>query len=93
MEFAVFGIPAAVLIVAIVQLLKSQLNIEGKWAILAAVVIGIVLSVANYAAKVVPGFAAWYEVVVAGLMAGLVACGIYDAAHKPADPMGLSRRL
>ena len=93
MEFAVFGIPAAVFVVAIVQLLKSQFGIEGKWAILAAVVIGIVLSVANYAAKIVPGFAAWYEVVLAGLMAGLAACGIYDVAHKPADPIDLTRRF
>lgn len=82
MEFAVFGIPAAVLVVVIVQLLKSQLTLDGKWAILAAVVVGIALSVANYMANFVPGFAVWYEVVLAGLMAGLTACGLYDAAHN-----------
>ena len=84
MEFAVFGLPAAALVVLIVQFIKSQMTLEGRWPILAAVIVGILLAVANRVAQIVPGFAVWYEILLAGFLAGLAACGIYDAAHKPA---------
>ena len=83
MEFAVFGVAAPVVIVALVEMLKRLFGIEGKWAILAAVLTGLALSVANHLVKIVPGFAEWYQVVVVGVFGGLAACGVYDAAlHK-----------
>lgn len=81
MEFVVFGVAAPIVIVALVELLKKLFGIEGKWAILAAVLVGLALSVANHLAKIVPGFAQWYQVVVVGVFGGLAACGIYDAAR------------
>lgn len=82
MEFMVFGIPAAALTVALVELLKRLLDLSGKRAILAAVIVGLVLSLGNQFMGVVPGFAIWYEAIVAGLVTGMMACGVYDAVHK-----------
>ncbi len=84
MEFAVFGVAAPIVIVALVELLKRLFGIEGKWAILAAVLVGLALSLANHLAQIVPGFVEWYQVVLFGVMAGLAACGVYDVA-KPAS--------
>ena len=83
MSFAVLGVAAPIAIVALVELLKQLFGFSGKWAILAAVLIGLALSLANHVAGIVPGFGEWYEVVIVGVFGGLAACGIYDAAHAP----------
>ncbi len=85
MGFAVFGVAATIVIVALVELLKRVFGIEGKWAILAAVLIGIVLSLANQVAQIVPWFAVWYQAVLVGVFGGLAACGMYDTVHKPSE--------
>lgn len=77
MDWAIFGIPAAVIITLIVELAK-QLGLNARWAVLAAIVTGIILSAANHMAQIVPGFGDWFQVVMAGLMAGLVAAGLYS---------------
>lgn len=82
MEFAVFGVAAPVVIMALVELIKRLFGIDGKWAILAAVVVGLVLSTANHLAGIVPAFGEWYQVVIAGMFMGLAACGVYDTVHK-----------
>jgi len=79
-QLAVFGIPASVIVLLVVEVLKRFKVVSGDWAIPAALATGIVLSVANKLSELVPGFAAWYEVVIAGLMAGFVAAGMYDAS-------------
>lgn len=77
MDFVVFGIPAAVLIVVLVELFK-QWGLQSRWAVVAAIMVGILLSVSNYLATIVPGFETWYEVVFAGVIAGLTAAGLYS---------------
>ena len=63
-------------ILALVQLAKS-LGLSGKWSALVAVVLGILLNVAQYAL----GDFGWYQSAASGLILGLSAAGLYDAAR------------
>jgi len=72
----ILSVPA---IVAIVTALKS-LGVTGKWSLVAALVVAVALNVAAYAF----GTSGWYEAVVAGLLSGLAAAGVYDAAKTAA---------
>jgi len=62
-------------IIAIVNVLKS-FGVTGKWSLAAALVVAVVLNLAAYAFAT----SGWYEAVVAGLLSGLAAAGVYDAA-------------
>ena len=87
-ELLVFGASAVAIIAGCVQLLKRiwPATFEGgRWAILASVILGLLLSVANKLGEVIPGFSAWYQVVVVGIAAGLGACGLYDASKRTAQ--------
>jgi hypothetical protein len=77
MDWEIYGISAVVVITLIVQLIKT-LGLDPRWAVLAAIVVGVVLSAANYLAQIVPGFGNWFQVVMAGLIAGLAAAGLYS---------------
>lgn len=63
-------------ILAIVQLGKS-LGLSGKWSALVAVALGITLNIAQYAL----GDLGWYQAAASGLILGLSAAGLYDAAR------------
>lgn len=77
------SIPA---ILALVQLAKS-FGVTGKWSTLLAVVLGVVLQVADYAALGGPNdMAGWYQAVAIGLILGLSAAGLYDAAKTASGP-------
>ena len=67
-------------VVAVVNLLK-QLGVTGKWSLVAAVVVGAALNVANFYLADVGA----YQAAVTGVMVGLGAAGIYDlsAATSP----------
>lgn len=84
MDFVVYGIPAAALIAVIVEVCK-QYGLDSRWAILAAIGTGVLLSVLNYVAQIVPGFDAWYQVVLAGIVAGLTAAGLYSGQKALRD--------
>lgn len=81
------SIPA---ILAIVQLLKDVGFIKGKWAALAAVVLGLVFSLADY------GFlgeepltrAGWYIAAISGIILGLSASGLYEGAKIVGKSLG-----
>lgn len=62
-------------IVAIVTLAKA-FGVTGKWALLAAVVVGVALNVAAYYL----GTSGGYQAAVQGLLVGLAAAGLYDTA-------------
>jgi len=84
-EFAIWGLGGAVATAIILQLLKTiwlkdgEPVIKDRWAVVASVVVGIALSVAAYLADVFPGVETALQVIGAGLLAGLSACGIYSA--------------
>ena len=86
-ELLIFGISGVVIVTVLIQALKLWIPAlqEGRWAILAAVVAGLVLAVANQMAQIIPGFETWYRVAFLGIVTGLAACGLYDVG-KHAKP-------
>lgn len=72
----ILSVPA---VVAIVTLLKS-FGVVGKWAMLAALVVAIALNVAAY----LWGTSGLFAAVVAGILLGLSAAGLYDLAKTAA---------
>ena len=86
-EFTLWGIGGAVLTGVLLEALKriwldaaGEPVIRDRWAVLAALGVGTVLSVAAYVGAQVPGVGTWLDVVGAGVMAGLSACGLYSVA-------------
>jgi len=84
-EFTLWGIGGAALTAVVLEALKRVwLNdagepvIQDRWAVVAAVLVGILLSIAAYVGTLVPGVGTWLDVVGAGVIAGLTACGIYS---------------
>jgi len=69
----ILSVPA---VLAIVEFLKS-FGVTGKWALLAAVVVAVVLNVADYLWSA----SGLYGAIVSGLLLGLAAAGLYDAAR------------
>ena len=72
----ILSVPA---VVAIVELCKS-FGVKGKWALLAAVIVAVALNLAAYVWATSGAFAA----IVAGLLLGLSAAGLYDVAKTAA---------
>lgn len=66
-------------VVAIVQLGKA-FGLAGKWALAAAIVVAVALNVVSYLWSTSGLFAA----IVAGLLLGLSAAGLYDVAKTAA---------
>jgi L-asparagine transporter-like permease len=87
LDFAVVGVPAAMVIAGLLELVKrlTGWKPDAKPIILVAAVLGVLLSVAAYEAKINPQFETWFSVIMAGLMVGLGAAGVYDFVHKPQE--------
>ena len=79
LNFVIAGVPAGLVVVALVQALKQVFKIEGDKAIIVAVIAGVVVAATAQAATIWPAFALWYETVIAGILLGLAACGLFDA--------------
>ena len=84
-EFALWGLGGSIVTGLVLELVKrvwvdaaGQPVIQDRLAVVAAVAIGIVLSIAAYLGSVYPVVATWLDVIGAGAMAGLVACGLYS---------------
>ena len=71
-------------ILALVQLSKS-FGISGKWATLLAVVLGVILQVAEYTVSGDVSASGWYQAAATGLILGLSAAGLYDTAKRSSD--------
>jgi hypothetical protein len=74
----ILSVPA---VLAIVELGK-KLGLTAKWALLAAVVVAIALNVASYLWSA----SGLYAAIISGLLLGLAAAGLYDAARTAAPP-------
>jgi len=72
----ILSVPA---VVAIVTLCKS-FGVTGKWSLLAALVVAVLLNVATYLWST----SGLYSAVIAGLLLGLAAAGLYDTAKTAA---------
>lgn len=66
-------------VIAVVNFLK-QLGLAGKAALIAAVVVGVALNVANYYLAA----SGAYQAGVTGVIVGLAAAGIYDLSATKA---------
>lgn len=92
-EFALYGVPAVLIVMGIMELLKAVwLDAEGqpvirdRWAVVASVVTGLVVSFCAKLADLWPGFAEWLWVVVAGIFTGLSASGVYSLVKRRSPP-------
>lgn len=85
LDFVVAGIPAGVVVVALVEAIKRVAKIEGDGAIIVAVIVGLLVALGAQVAAIWPGFAVWWQTAVAGILLGLAACGLYDAGQAVKD--------
>ena len=72
-----FGITAILGTKRLVNIDKL-LGLTTKYALLAAIVLGVLLSVLNQLATMFPAFKVWYTVVMTGLAVGLAGAEVYD---------------
>ena len=85
MDLVILATPFAV--VALVNLLKN-FGVVGKWSLLAATLLGVVVQAADYAFLTPEPLTAagWYAAIATGLILGLTAAGLYDVAQKVGSP-------
>jgi hypothetical protein len=82
MDFTIIGIGGAILVGLLVEGVKRLFPAfaeDSRRVIALALGLGVLLAVLAHLAEVVPGFETWLSVVFAGLLAGFVAMGMYDA--------------
>jgi len=77
-SLVLYEVPAVLVIVALVEVAKGY-GLSSKWAPLLAVGMGLLMAVCAQLASQDTVFDTWFRVVLAGLLAGLVACGAYSA--------------
>jgi len=77
-DLLIAGVPAVALIVGFVELVKQTLGLDSQYAPALAVGLGIVFAVGNQVSQLYPVVGTWFDVVVLGAVAGLLACGIYS---------------
>lgn len=81
MDLVVYGIPAAAIIVAIVQMVKRLFpQWSGRILVLVSLVTGVLLAVGVQLAFDYPSFDTWFRTVLGGLVVGLAASGLFDAS-------------
>ena len=75
------GIPLTLVIFGLVEFSKS-FGLTGKWLTGVSMLLGVLFGMAyKFSSSGIPaGFAGWFEVVIFGLMLGLVTSGFYKFA-------------
>lgn len=86
-DLVVFGIPGAIIIVALIEFAK-QYGLNSKWAPLLAVILGIVLAVVVHLAAINPQVADWAQIVLGGILCGLAAVGGYSGTKSTIEKLG-----
>jgi len=81
LDLVIAGVPAAIVVVAIVEAIKRLAKIGGDAAIAIALVVGIVVAIGAHLAAISPAFGEWWQTVIVGLLLGLSACGLFDAGQ------------
>lgn len=83
MDLILYGVPAAGLIVALVELVKRTTGMDSRYAPIVSVAIGVVLSVAAKLDN--PSAGTWFQMILLGLLAGLSASGLYSGGKALAE--------
>ena len=78
LDLVVLGIPAGVVIVALVEAIKRLTKLEGDISIVIALVVGITITVGAHLSEISPTFGEWWEVVLSGALLGLSPSGLFD---------------
>jgi hypothetical protein len=75
------SVPLMIVVFGLVEMIKS-LGIQGRTLTIISMLLGLAFGMAYQLAKIgVPaGFAGWFEIIVFGLVIGLVASGFYKFA-------------
>ena len=87
-EFSWWGLGGAVITGVLVELLKVIITKDGetlikdRWAVIASVLVGLSLSGVAYWAAQATIVQTVVDVIGAGLLAGLAACGVYSVAKS-----------
>ena len=85
-ELTIGVVPLLALIVALVEVIKRYWlkDVDGQThraVPLVAMGLGVLFATGIHLATIFPAFGAWYEIVVAGLVAGLSAVGLYSGGR------------
>lgn len=87
-EFTLWGLGGAVITGLIVQVAKAvwlkdgEPVIKDRWAVVAAIVVGLICSTGAYFSQQVPMVKTILDIFGAGLLAGLAACGLYSGVKR-----------
>lgn len=83
-ELTIGAVPVLLLVMALVQVIKIVFKLEDengethRAVPLIAIGLGVLFAIGIQLSSVIPGFAAWYEMIVAGIVVGLAAIGLYS---------------
>ncbi len=77
-EVLIVGVPAVLVIIALVEWFKGEFGLASRWAPVASIGLGLVVTVGNQLVQLYPAAAGWYEAVWMGVLVGLIASGLYD---------------
>jgi len=78
-ELTVGAVPVLLLIMALVQVIKIVFGLEeSRYVPLIAIGLGVLFAGGIQLAEMFPGFGEWYTMVVAGIVVGLAASGLYS---------------
>ncbi|RLG78459.1 MAG: hypothetical protein DRO14_00550 [Thermoprotei archaeon] len=81
-SLVIYGIPAAGVIIALVEMSKRSFGLPNRWAAPLAAALGIVL--ATLAKLSQPDLGPWLQVELLGLLSGLSASGLYSGGRTVA---------
>ena len=85
-ELTIGAVPVLLLIMALVQVVKVVFRLEDvdgqvhRAVPLIALGLGVLFAAGIQLSTIVPGFKEWYVMIVAGMVVGLAAAGLYSGA-------------
>jgi len=85
LTFEIWGLGGAALVALLLEILKRLWTdadgnsvIKDRWAVVAAIVLGVLLSTLVHLQNQYPTLLAWAKTILAGVVAGSSACGIFS---------------
>lgn len=87
-ELAAVVAPLIPVIAGLVEFAKICGLPSEKWAVIGAVIVGVVLTVSIQASILFPAIEPWLLAVLVGVLAGMTATGLYQIGSKWVGKMG-----
>jgi hypothetical protein len=84
-SWAVYGVPALIWIVALINWLKETAGLDSKWALPVATGLGAVIGTALFFADQYPVVGTVTEIVIGALLIGLAASGYYSGTRAQVE--------